>query len=204
VALARLRSLFKQALNKNKQNISIRPFNNPASFLASLMKKLGEEEIIENFEDLAQEIINEHLYEDILIGNIDFSPKLKIFWLEKLKENAGSEIFNTANNFVGYISDNDEFISNKINERDAFELIIKVYYAAYGRSMGAHSSQSLCLNRFSTVPYLKKKALDYIENRHEEAANIFEQIHPPNIFDPISPSDNLNDFVMKHLKENAP
>ena len=73
------------------------------------------------------------------------APELKKTWLAKLKEEAGSNTFETANRFATNVPDIDDHFPGVIEQHDALELVAAVCYAA---DIGAFTSRDLRAGRF--------------------------------------------------------
>ncbi len=77
------------------------------------------------------------------------APDLKKAWLAKLKKEACSSTFDTANRFAANVPDIDGQLEELIKPKDAFELVVAVCDAA---DTGAFTSQDLRSGEFLAVP----------------------------------------------------
>lgn len=188
--MIRIRSLLEAAVDETKTSIAVTQFSHPIYLLSSLLDAFGEERVLTDFTDLANKIVNNYRYSGSLVKILLEAPTLKKTWLKKLKREAGSSTYDTANRFAGNISDIDEQLGELIEPKDAFELVVFVCDAA---NTGAFTSQSLRSGQFLSVPKLRDLAIMFTKKRPKEANKIVKE---------SGVSQNLEVFLETYLADD--
>lgn len=171
-SLIRIRSLLEAAIDESKASVAVTQLSHPVYLLGSLLDTFGEAKVFAEFAAIANKIVDKYRYTGSLVRRLAAAPELKKPWLEKLKEEAGSSTFETANRFAAKVPDIDGQLEGLIEPRDAFELAVAVCYAA---DRGAFTSQDLRSGRFLAVPKLREMALAFAEKCPTAAGKIVEE-----------------------------
>lgn len=186
----RIRSLLASAVSDTKSSVPITKLRHPVYLLCSMLDFLGEEKVMELYEEIAIKIVEEYRYTPSLAKKLVNAPTLKKGWIEKIKEEAGSSDFGVANRFATYLPDIDDKINELIKPKDAFEIVVAVCIAA---DIGAYTSQDLRSEKFSAVPNLRDMAISYAEEKPSAAGKILASC--------LVKEDDLGEFLSLYLIE---
>jgi len=171
-SLIRIRSLLEAAVSETKASVAVTQFSHPVYLLGSMLDTLGEAKVLAEFADIANKIVDKYRYTGSLVKRLAATAELKKPWLAKLKKEAGSSTFDTANRFAANVPDIDGQLEELIKPKDAFELVVAVCHAA---DTGAFTSRDLRSGRFLAVPKLREMALAYAEKSPTTAGKIVKE-----------------------------
>ena len=186
--ILRLRALLTAAVDDVISSVAVTQLRHPVYLLGSMLETLGEKRILEVFKDLAPKIVRKYSYTGTMVQKLDKAPGLRKMWVGKLKEEAGSNIFDTANRFASNIPEIDDLLPALITPREAFDLVVRVCNAA---DRGAFTSRDLRAGRFSAVPKLRELAVEYAEEHPRNAHKLVEAVI----------ADDLKSFLEKYLTD---
>ena len=118
------------------------------------------------------------------------NEKVIKLYLEEAYRKAGSNDFNTANNFSENITGVDNYLFESLTGEQASELIINIYKAA---EYGAWRAESLKSSEFSSIPKIKGIAIGYMRSNKVDVRSKFEQVDGNGeYFDNLIKSESLN------------
>lgn len=187
--ILRLRALLEGVVNDVKATVAVTQLSHPVFLIGSMLDTLGEAKVLKDFEGLAQKIVEKYRHTGTMVKKLGTAPALKKSWLVKLKEEAGSSTFDTANRFAANVPDIDDLLTGLIKVKDAFELVIAVCDAA---DTGAFTSKDLRAGRFSAAPKMREMALEYAEKHPASAAKLVKE---------SGVAGDLDSFIKKYLSE---
>ncbi|PQO22460.1 hypothetical protein C2I36_13020 [Rhodobacteraceae bacterium WD3A24] len=167
--LLRLRSLLDDAVSEAKPTVAVTQLSHPVYLLNAMLDTLDQKQVLEAFKDFAEKVVVKYRYTGTLVKLLDGSAELKKLWLSRLKMEAGSSTFDTANRFAANAPEIDDLLAEIIKPRDAFELVVAVCDAA---DTGAFTSRDLRSARFSSVPVLRDLAVQYAEKYPKPAGKL--------------------------------
>jgi hypothetical protein len=153
-----------------------------------MLETLGEKKVLKDFESLAQKIVHKYPYTATLVKQVSDSPELTKTWLDKLKDDAQSFSFATANRFAESIPDIDGLLVD-LDPKDAFELVVGVCTAA---KHGAFTSRDLRSARFAPTPQLRQLARKHVDKHPTTAGKLLGK---------ADVASDLDTFVTKYLTE---
>jgi hypothetical protein len=187
----RIRSLLEAAVDDTKPSVAVTQFSHPVYLLRSMLETLGTTIVEDAFGELARKIAHKYRYTGSLVKELADAPNLRKEWLAKLKEEAGSSTFDTANRFAANAPEIDDQFPDVMKPKDAFELLVAVCEAA---DIGAFTSRDLRSGRFSAVPNLKDMATKYAEKNPTTAGKIVKA---------AAVSKDLDTFVDTYLGDES-
>jgi len=174
-SITRFKNIFSERIYNVKASVSDTQFSHPISVFVSLSRVLSDDEIIDIFEDEITKLFNKKPYSNYLLSSLSNLPKTKSIYIEIIKEKAGSATFDVANAFAKSVGDIDEYLSQLVTDKDAFEIIVAVLEAA---AWGAFGSQGLKKTKFAKIPKIKAKAIKYIKtNKRKSKSYIKEKLN---------------------------
>ncbi|MGR7997902.1 hypothetical protein [Xanthobacter sp. ZOL 2024] len=168
----RIRSLLEAAVDETKASVAVTQLSHPVYLLGSMLETLGEAKVLAEFADIAHKIVDKYSYTGSLVKRLAGAPELKKPWLTKMKKEAGSSTFDTANRFAANIPDIDELLGELIKSKDAFEIVVAVCGAA---DTGAFTSKDLRSGRFLAAPKLREMALTFVKKSATTAGKIVKE-----------------------------
>lgn len=171
-SLIRIRSLLEAAVDETKASVAVTQFSHPVYLLGSMLDTLGEAKVLAEFAEVANKIVDKYRYTGSLVKRLAIAAELKKPWLAKLKKEAASSTFDTANRFAANVPDIDGQLEELIKPKDAFELVVAVCDAA---DTGAFTSQDLRSGGFLAVPKLREMALAFVEKSPTTAGKIVKE-----------------------------
>ncbi len=121
----RIKSLLNAAIDNANPADAVTRLTHPVYLFGSLLT-LGENKVLEEFGDAARKIVIKYRFTGSLVNGLADAPELKKTWLAKLKEEAGSATFETANRFATNVPDIDDHFPGVIEQHDALELVAAV------------------------------------------------------------------------------
>lgn len=167
--LLRLRSLLDAAVQDTKSSVAVTQLSHPVYLLGAMLDTLGEKNVLNDFKDFAEETVRKYRYTGTLVKHLGDAAELKKGWLSRLKQEASSSTFDTANRFAANAPELDDLLPDLIKRKDAFEMTVAVCEAA---DIGAFTSKDLRAGRFSAVPNLRDMATEYAEKFPKAAGKL--------------------------------
>lgn len=185
----RLRSLLDAAVQEAKPSVAVTQLSHPVYLLGAMLDTFGEKQVLKNFKDFAEKAVLKYRYTGTLAKLLGDSAELKKVWLSRLKQDAGSSTFDTANRFAANAPEIDDLLPDLIKPKGAFELVVAVCDAA---DIGAFTSKDLRSGRFSAVPNLRDMAIEYAGKYPKVADKLVKD---------ASVAKDLDEFVADYLED---
>lgn len=158
VSYGRINNLLSETVKKTGLQIQYDFLLHPITVFESLLRSSAPKEIIEKNESSLNMLLEKFLYSSYLIEALKEYVLVRGQIGKKLTDNAGSNDFETANNFAKKIYNLDKVISENYTDRFCFRLLSSVLKAS---NSGAFSSESLIKTKFNSLPCIKEKAKKY-------------------------------------------
>lgn len=148
--------------------------SHPAKQVASMIGKLGEDAVYDNYGSFADAVATKHPYNEDLLDAAENCPKLATKLVAQWKMKAKSSTFVTANAFVDALPVLDDYTSI-LTGADALHVVAGVVEAA---EIGANRSKAARRNKFAQAPNIRQLAIDYINAKPKGAATVIEKHLP--------------------------
>jgi hypothetical protein len=167
----RFDALLNSGLEEMKFGEMSTQMNHPSVILRRCIETLGFEFVKEHYANLLETIVDKLPFRPGVIELAVKDPDLKERLITKLKQKAGSHIFDTANSFIDRFFDIEEKATQLLSGAECLELTCEIIKAA---SNGAWRSSEIIENKFSEYKLLKIKVLDFIQENRASAIKLLE------------------------------
>lgn len=173
VTFDRLKAVISDSIENFKSSDDDSEFSHPSAVLNSILQDCGENLIVSQFKEQLIQLFRKNIFSISFISRMSGNEKVIKLYLEEAYRKAGSNDFNTANNFSENISGVDNYLFESLTGEQASELIINIYKAA---EYGAWRAKSLKSSEFSSIPKIKSIAIEYMQSNRVEVKAKFEQV----------------------------
>lgn len=146
--------------------------SNPAHLLGAALHELGEDFMLSEYQSFTRAVMEQVPTTPQFIRFIRNSPKLLSQLQGSYISRAGAQEWKISNSFSEALPGIDGALSQVVSDEWAFRLIVAVALGAY---YGGFEPLALTRRKFSNVPELKKKAVDFVENAPDTASNIIKE-----------------------------
>ncbi|MFB4362604.1 hypothetical protein RAC65_18320 [Pantoea sp. BS_8] len=174
IVYLRLKSIIDKTINDTKSSDQHNFLNHPVKIFHSIVR-LGEESAEKHFSVEIKRIIDKYKLSPLIIL---FSKKyewVKSKVIESIFYQAGSTIYDDANNFAKSCYSVDEHLASLLNGEQCFELIVRVTSAA---NWGAFNSQTMRDGGFVNIPKVREKAINAILDNETMCREIIDRLLP--------------------------
>lgn len=148
-------------------------FSHPASLFLSLFKSNDGNFVIDKLGKQLDEFLDKFLYSSYFSANGLGYPVAKKAFLKKIYENAGSDQFAIANEFVRNAADLDKVISGELSDEEAFRILVRVVRAS---NIGAYNAIDIRNAHFGALPNLRARANNFIGANAHLANQIAQEV----------------------------
>lgn len=186
----RFKRIFKERIDNVKASVSDTKFSHPIAVFISLSGVLSDDELVDEFQNEISNLFKQKPYSNYLIDRISSLPKTGEIYLSAIKKKAGSNSFQTANNFAESLEDIDKNLFKLVSNKDAFEIIIAVLQAAKN---GAFDAEGMKDTKFARAPKIRSKAAKYANSNKQKAKKYIK--------DKLYLDMKATDFVEEYLKD---
>ncbi|EJN18242.1 hypothetical protein [Pseudomonas sp. GM80] len=168
--VGRIRSAISKSIEALTSSSSETKLIHPANALSSVATELADGELLKYFKVELEKLINKRPYSQNTINLVARNKAaLSPIYFPELLSDAGSSSFSTANTFANVVDSIDSSLSKLLSDEECFQLIVAISKAA---DYGAWSSAALEAAKYSSVPQIRSKALDYI-NLNKQTAETY-------------------------------
>lgn len=168
----RVLKIISEAISHSNLSLEQNTVRHPANVLLSLSTIYSDSEFNETFKDSLNLLFNKAPSLKKLSKIFKDKPKVFDSYLTIIKSKAGSNQFDTANEYCKNITSIESVYIKHINDKQSFEIITAISKSAKN---GAFRAESIVDNEFNSISATKEKAMDYIESNKEDAETYFEK-----------------------------
>lgn len=179
----RLNAMLEKTIKLTTTSDQPNKLTHPVSVFISLVKA-GEEIALKHFDKNITTIIDKYKFNEYVLKNVKKHSWIRDILIKSIYAEAGSDQFETANKFADSAYSHDEALSELLDEKECFELILNIYKAS---EIGAFSAIRLRNAKFTQLSKVKEKALSKSTEHEIEYEELLKKIVPK--------YENLTDFL---------
>ena len=173
VTYDRLQSVISERIGNVESSLEHTRFSHPSSVLKSILEGAGEDLLIDKFENELVQFFEKNILSSYFVAHMAGYPKVNDLYLGVAYNKAGSADFDTANHFSRNLNDVDSYLSKSLSGEQVFLLLANVFKAA---DWGAWGAQALRNSNFSSIPEIKKIAIEYVKSDEEAAKEKYKEV----------------------------
>lgn len=192
VTYDRLKSVIAERVDGVESSLEHTRFSHPSSVLKSILECCGEELLLEKFKDELIGFLKKNVLSSYFVAHMVGSPKVIDIYLKVACEKAGSSDYDTANHFSRNLKDLDQYLPQSITDEQAFLLLVNVLRSA---DWGAWGAKSLRDSKFSSIPEIRKKAIDFANSDNQAAKEKYIEVSGNDL--------NFEESIKEYFSNNA-
>jgi hypothetical protein len=172
ITRVRVNKLLVKLTKETKSSVPVTRLKHPLKVLRSMVRDLGDEEILPDYEDFVREVAST-FWSNVELLRATKSEGTRTMILAEYMTRAGSNDFGTANQFAKALPDLDARLGEVLTPLEALQLLAKVWDAG---ETGAWDSNAMRKAKFATVPELRAATLTEINKGSKKAIAVVENL----------------------------
>ena len=173
ITYQRLGVMIADQIEKVDLTVAHTKFSHPVALFVSLLESGQSALVSQKFSAQFNALLDRFTYSAVFAHKVLPFEAARGLLVEKMCERAGSVDFNTANDFVKHISDIEKVMADGLTPVEAFRILVSVIKAA---QIGAWSAIDITKAHFGSVPKLRSRANNLLENDSASAKAIADKI----------------------------
>lgn len=169
--VVRLRAIIANKISEVTSALTETKLSHPTKALISIANAIPELDFVTIFKPELEALFKKRAHSEFVVNLVNNKPSLRSIYLPALLAKAGSSSYDTANSFSNAVEALDESLSALLTDEESLQLIVAITKAA---TSGAWSAKAIVSAKFAGTPYLRTKALSFIEAHEASAATYIE------------------------------
>jgi len=167
----RLAKSFADAANA-QLDISITALNHPTKLLANMAKSLDQTKLVKELKEMINNIGEKYYSNSAISTPLASAGIIRDHIITIILDKAKSPNFDIANKFARGFSDMDEALARVLTDDESLKLILAVINAS---GHGAFSARDVSRLKFKSMPYIKEKALRFLQKKSKTSREILRE-----------------------------
>ena len=185
---------FKKILSDRIDSVALSvpefKFSHPVTVYRSMVAAYGDDDLVDRFRTELETLYQKYPYSKAVIESVSGRDRSRALLLDRIKRNAGSGTYDTANRFARSLDGIDGPLSEICENQDAFEIVVEVMKAA---QWGAWGAQAVEDSKFSSAPEIRSSAIRYVNGNKADAKQHLSHVLQIEVSAASFIRDNLTD-----------